>query len=65
MNGTGKLPALILERVVKDAGRGDDCANPLRVFRQGQGDQGDRARSRGVAEHGQEGSAIGSDVIRV
>ena len=42
-----------------DEGRGHDCADPARVFRAGQDDQGDRPGAARLAQHGAQGAALG------
>ena len=44
-----------------DAGRGDDCEDPPRVFCTGQVDQGDLSRAESLTEGRTEGYSIGSD----
>src|SRR3954468_20768519 len=44
-----------------NAGRGDDCEDPSRVFRSRSGDQGDMSRPRRFAEGRTEGHPFGGD----
>src|SRR3954467_9119199 len=50
---------------VRDAGGGDDRKDPSGAFRPGQADQGDLPRAQGLSEGSAEGTAVGSDLVRV
>jgi hypothetical protein len=65
ISGFGTLPVLGRGRVAGNEVRGYDCADPVRVFRAGQDDQGDRARAACVAEHGAQGDSLRDDGFRV
>lgn len=49
--------------VAWDVGRGDGREDPARVFRSGEGDQGDRPRAEGLPQGRQEGHSVRRDVV--